>query len=465
MEVTSPSKLTVFPGNEVVSLKGLTKVAVQNAVKDVTEIHDHIKLLLTTTSDKSSLTNLKHCSHFYKSAMNDIKDSMAALGTKGDKDANEYIAAAANIAEKCEIEFRKSSRTSPLTNLKTKFKNLCTIGLALTFQMGYLHGHVPFYFVLILLLSSNHILANAHKGPISESKPATVNVFEAIAKVLETNPLTNTDFKVLAKLELKNAIANGTSIYDRISLELSKTSNPYTKRCLTGCSANYKDAIDLIKKSLAALDAKGYSDAKKWILGATALSSACEDRFQELVHKNSPIADMKTKFDWRCLRSKRLINSLAKKERLISTAVCIEPSGKDMCISTVEFILENKGLGLPGMTKLAVEKALEDGNKIYNHINVLLRTTSDKYVQENLKSCSEFYQTAIEKMKDSLPALDSKRYADANIWVGAATDWANTCEDMFTEKATVASPLTAMKPEFEKLVGIALALINSIAGN
>ena len=43
---------------------------------------------------------------------------------------------------------------------------------------------------------------------------------------------------------------------------LRKTQYPYIKRFLTGCSANYQNAIDLIRKSMAALDAKGYADAK-----------------------------------------------------------------------------------------------------------------------------------------------------------------------------------------------------------
>ncbi|KAG5244771.1 invertase inhibitor [Salix suchowensis] len=142
--------------------------------------------------------------------------------------------------------------------------------------MGSLHGHIPFYLVLVLVLSSNHILAEAHK-----------------------------DFK-------------SEKIHSRINLLLRKTQYQYIKRFLTGCSANYQNAIDLIKKSMAALD------ANIWIV-----------------------------------------------------------------------------------------------------------------------------------------ALDSKRYGDATTWVGAAADWAETCENIFAGK----SPLTSMKTEFEKLVSIALAVIRKLAGN
>ena len=48
----------------------------------------------------------------------------------------------------------------------------CSIPAARTdwTAMGALHGHITFYFVLALVLSSNHILAKAHKDFESESK-------------------------------------------------------------------------------------------------------------------------------------------------------------------------------------------------------------------------------------------------------------------------------------------------------
>uniref|UniRef100_B9N4K7 Pectinesterase inhibitor domain-containing protein n=1 Tax=Populus trichocarpa TaxID=3694 RepID=B9N4K7_POPTR len=132
--------------------------------------------------------------------------------------------------------------------------------------MGSLHGHITFYFVLALVLSSNHILAKAHKDFESEK------------------------------------------IYNRIKLLIRKTQYPYIKRCLTGCSENYQDAIGLIKKSLAALDANGYadaniwiaaldskrySDASTWVGAATDWAETCEDIFAGKSHLTS----MKNEFE------------------------------------------------------------------------------------------------------------------------------------------------------------------------
>ncbi|KAF9681541.1 hypothetical protein SADUNF_Sadunf05G0012300 [Salix dunnii] len=71
------------------------------------------------------------------------------------------------------------------------------------------------------------------------------------------------------------------------------------------------------------------------------------------VHQNSPIADMKTKFDLLSSSALKNINSLVKKERLI-TEGCSQTLDKELCKYTVEFILENKGLDLQGMGKLVL---------------------------------------------------------------------------------------------------------------
>jgi hypothetical protein len=116
-------------------------------------------------------------------------------------------------------------------------------------------------------------------------------------------------------------------------------------------------------------------------------STACEDSFQELVHQNSPIADMKTQFDQLSSSALKQINSLVKKERLI-TEGCSQTLDKELCKCTVDFFLENKGLGLQGMAKLAVENALKYGTKIHNHIiSKLLKSTLDINIQKSLKSC------------------------------------------------------------------------------
>lgn len=70
-----------------------------------------------------------------------------------------------------------------------------------------------------------------------------------------------------------------------------------------------------------------------------------------------------------------------------------------------------------------------------------------------------------DKIKDSLPALNSKCYNNASTGVGAAAYLAQTRGDTYAGKANEKSPLTAMKPEFEKLVASALAFIKNLAGN
>ncbi|KAG6775021.1 hypothetical protein POTOM_018445 [Populus tomentosa] len=325
-----------------------------------------------------------------------------------------------------------------------------------------LHGLLSFCFVLVLVLSSNHLTAKAHNKSTNQIKVEAD--FKIIAELAGKNSIPNADFKGLAKLALTKAISNGNVICQRVNSLLLKSSDMYTTRSLTGCSTNYKDAVGLINKSLAALDAKKYGDAKTCVTDALANSTKCEDRFEELLQRKSPFTFMKAKFGLLCLTGLKHINLLVQKERLI-TEGCSQTLDKELCISTVGFFQENKGLGLHGLAKLAVEKALQDGTRIHNHISVLLKTTSDKCVLKKLKSCSAFYLTAIGKIKASLPALDCNRYGDASTWVGAAIGSAETCEGVFAGKSNTISPLTPMKIEFSKQVSISLVVIKKLAGN
>ncbi|KAH8507256.1 hypothetical protein H0E87_009678 [Populus deltoides] len=290
--------------------------------------------------------------------------------------------------------------------------------------MGSLHGLIPFCLVLVLVLSSNHLIAKAHKNSTNQIKVEAD--FKIIAELAGKNAIPNADFQGLAKLALTKAISKGNAIYHRVNSLLLKTSDMYTTRSLTGCSTNYKDAVGLINKSLAALEAKNYDDAKTCITDALANSTKCEDRFEELLQRNSPFTFMKAKFGLLCLSGLKHINLLVQNERLI-TEGCSQTLDKELCKSTVVFFLENKGL--------------------------------DKCVLKKLKSCSALYLTAIEKIKESLPALDCNRYGDASTWVGAATDSAETCEGVFAGKSNTISPLTPMKIEFSKQVSISLVVI------
>ncbi|KAJ6305950.1 hypothetical protein OIU78_021309 [Salix suchowensis] len=250
--------------------------------------------------------------------------------------------------------------------------------------MGSFHGHIPFFFVVVLVLSSNHILVDAHNDTTSRIKVEAD--FKVIAEIAGNTAIPNTDFKSLARLSLTNAIASCNAIHSHINT-LLKISNSYTGKMpnrlfyqLRGCG-------------------------------------------------------------------------------------CSHTLDKELCKSAVVFFLENKGLSLQDLAKLAVEKTLQDCTKIHSQITVLIKTTSDECLLKKLRSCSGHYQTAIEKIKESLPALECKRYGDARAWVGAAINWSETCEGVLAGKSNKKSPLTPMKSEFTKQAALALSVIYKLAGN
>ncbi|KAJ6414049.1 hypothetical protein OIU84_006792 [Salix udensis] len=234
--------------------------------------------------------------------------------------------------------------------------------------MGSLHGHIPFYLVLVLVLSSNHILAEAHKDFKSESK-------------------AQADFKSLIKLAQKK------------TLHTSSTESVLESEG----AVDFKNAIDLVKKSMAAL-IETFRKVKEHVFKINFLDRNIQK------------------------------NLKSYSEFYKSTTVKIKDS-------------------LPALD-----------SKRYGDATTWVGAAADwaetyRNIQKNLKSYSEFYKSTTAKIKDSLPALDSKRYGDATTWIGAAADWAETCENIFAGK----SPLTSMKTEFKKLVSVALAVIKKVS--
>ncbi|KAG5244770.1 invertase inhibitor [Salix suchowensis] len=139
--------------------------------------------------------------------------------------------------------------------------------------MGSFHGHIPFFFVVVLVLSSNHILVDAHNDTTSRIKP---------------HQHVTQNFQLVHR------------------------------RCLTGCSTNYEDAVGLITKSLAALDArdyalecKRYGDARAWVGAAIKWSETCEGVLAGKSNKKSPLTPMKSEFTKQAALALSVIYKLA----------------------------------------------------------------------------------------------------------------------------------------------------------
>ncbi|RVW97864.1 hypothetical protein CK203_021174 [Vitis vinifera] len=72
---------------------------------------------------------------------------------------------------------------------------------------------------------------------------------------------------------------------------------------------------------------------------------------------------------------------------------------------------------------------------------------------------------ALDRIEDSLKALESKGYNDVNTWVTAAMADAESCEEGFLDRPGHKSPLTGRSTIFNQLCSTALTITNFLSGS
>ncbi|XP_037497974.1 pectinesterase inhibitor 6-like [Jatropha curcas] len=106
-------------------MQSLTKSALDVASLNANEILKLIPKLLGTSSDASVKQALTDCSEVYQSALDQIKESTAAVDAKAYNDVNTWISAVMTSSKTCEEGF--NGVTSPLTRVNTKFSQISSI--------------------------------------------------------------------------------------------------------------------------------------------------------------------------------------------------------------------------------------------------------------------------------------------------------------------------------------------------
>uniref|UniRef100_A0A7N0UK34 Pectinesterase inhibitor domain-containing protein n=1 Tax=Kalanchoe fedtschenkoi TaxID=63787 RepID=A0A7N0UK34_KALFE len=95
------------------------------------------------------------------------------------------------------------------------------------------------------------------------------------------------------------------------------------------------------------------------------------------------------------------------------------------------------------------------------YIRQLLKNTKlTPYVRQGLNDCDELYSDALSTVRKAAKAYGAKNYADANIHLSSVSDAPLTCEQGFTERKGVKSPLTKRNDQLFQLSAIALSMIN-----
>ncbi|KAK7277219.1 hypothetical protein RIF29_18370 [Crotalaria pallida] len=97
------------------------------------------------------------------------------------------------------------------------------------------------------------------------------------------------------------------------------------------------------------------------------------------------------------------------------------------------------------------------------HIKKLLKKDKlDPFIKECLDDCLEVYSDAITSLREAIKDYKAKRYADSNVKLSSVIDACTTCEDGFTQKNGVVSPLTKRNNDTFQLSAIALSIINML---
>ncbi|KAJ7973319.1 putative Pectinesterase inhibitor [Quillaja saponaria] len=137
---------------------------------------------------------------------------------------------------------------------------------------------------------------------------------------------------------------------------------------------------------------------------------------------------------------------------------------KDQCKRILESDPESKGADIHGLAKIALKQASTSATNLSKQIKQLLNKESDRKVKQSLNDCSDNYEDIIDKLKDSMAAIDTTSYNDVNTWVTAAMSNAESCEQGFKDQNVQKSPIIQMNANFHQLCSVSLAITNVLAG-
>lgn len=115
---------------------------------------------------------------------------------------------------------------------------------------------------------------------------------------------------------------------------------------------------------------------------------------------------------------------------------------------------------LQKLSRTSIKNASLKGSYIQDKVSQwLMENKEDEFVQQRLFDCSKNYEDAVEKLEDSIVAIDNKCYEDAKKWTETALNVVETC----VEECSHDSPLVEMSIGFTYLCSDALAIVSTLA--
>lgn len=93
---------------------------------------------------------------------------------------------------------------------------------------------------------------------------------------------------------------------------------------------------------------------------------------------------------------------------------------------------------------------------------LLKKSKVDPYVRQCLNDCFELFSDAIPSVKQAMKNYNEQRFDDANVQISSIMEASTTCEQGFTDRAGVVSPLTKRNTDLFQLSAMALSLMRLI---
>lgn len=135
----------------------------------------------------------------------------------------------------------------------------------------------------------------------------------------------------------------------------------------------------------------------------------------------------------------------------------------DLCLSTLRSDPRGATDDLKGFAATSIQAASISATNISMKIYQKLGTADDQFQLECFRDCYEEFMDAVDRLQESLGALDSESYADINSWVSGVMSDATSCGDGFLERpAPVMEPIKDDVEEFGRLCSIVLAIIKQL---
>lgn len=127
-----------------------------------------------------------------------------------------------------------------------------------------------------------------------------------------------------------------------------------------------------------------------------------------------------------------------------------------LCVESLASVPKSHHSDERGLAMVAVKLSKAKMKHAKSMVKKLLKAEPmERYMKSCLLTCKGIYSDSISNLRDSLKAIKSGQYKDANIKISGAVDAPGNCEDSFQD-GDIQSPLTEENKEVFGLAVVAL---------